>query len=140
MTKKPFDRKTEKLLQITLVPILVAALFFLLNLSFPDLYNPFLWSIYRKTAIFSMFMQYFIPAAMLSLISVRSVTMFFILQAPCILLFAKQWFSHQIDSFSPDEFLFLGVYGLLLPVVSIVLARLYLLICQKIYDKLQLRK
>lgn len=136
MKKKLFDRQTEKVLTITLVPIFIVALVLCLNQNFPNLYNPYLWTFYRKSSIFSIIVRYGVPAVSLSLISVRSIPIFFILQVPCVLVFANQWFSHQIDSFGPDEFLFLGVYGLLMPIVSVVLARVYPPIFQKIFDKL----
>lgn len=136
MKKKPFDRQTEKVLTITLVPIFIVALVLCLNQNFPNLYNPYLWTFYRKSSIFSIIVRYGVPAVSLSLISVRYIPIFFILQVPCVLVFANQWFSHQIDSFGPDEFLFLGVYGLLMPIVSVVLARVYPPIFQKIFDKL----
>ena len=47
---------------------------------------------------------------------------FFTFQVPCILVFANKWFSHQISSFGPDEFLFLGIYGLLIPILSVLIA------------------
>lgn len=136
MKKKPFDRPTEKVLTITLVPIFIAALALYLDQNFPNLYNPYLWTFFRKSSIFSIIVQYGGPALLLSVISVRYIPIFFILQAPCVLVFANQWFSHQISSLGPDEFLFLGVYGLLMPTVSVVLARVYPPIFQKIFDKL----
>ncbi len=136
MKKKLFDRQTEKVLTITLVPIFIVALVLCLNQNFPNLYNPYLWTFYRKSSIFSIIVRYGVPAVSLSLISVRYIPIFFILQAPCVLVFADQWFSHQISSLGPDEFLFLGVYGLLMPIVSVVLARVYPAVFQKIFDKL----
>ena len=131
MEKKIFSRETEKVLQITLVPTFAYTMFVWLNRMFPNLADPlYPWMPYHKSLIFSVSSiltistHYWCPAILLSVISVRYVPIFFTLQVPCILVFANQWFSHQIDSFGPDEFLFLGIYGLLIPILSILIVRL----------------
>lgn len=127
--KKIFSRETEKVLQIVLVPTFAYAMFVWLNRMFPNIAEPlYPWMPYHKSLIFSVSSILTIsthcwcPAILLSWISVRYVPIFLTFQVPCILVFANKWFSHQISSFGPDEFLFLGIYGLLIPILSVLIA------------------
>lgn len=114
-----FNHNTRKALQIALIPLFIGVLFLWLNGIFPALFNPILWVLQPKSSIFTLVVRYSVPAVLLAATGMRNFPIFFILQAPCICVVMYKFISNQINYIDNCFCLFLVVYGLLMPLLSI---------------------
>lgn len=129
------EKEKQLSMALALIPLFFVALFLRLEGFFPALFEPVLWRMQPVGTVLSIVLQYYATAVLLCAVGVKKWVIFLTVQMPGVCVALWKWASHQLGAVDGGLLPFLGMYGLLMPLLSMVLLYLNLKIAFAIYHR-----